>query len=91
MEGGVENVRTLFMGEKVKNNGGDTEQWVLGKQEGVGLKTLVAKLGLYISKHSWKTKGNCDTWHFRINFLDVIGSKLYIETRKLRVKESNEG
>ena len=58
MEGGVENVRTLFMGEKVKNNGGDTEQWVLGKQEGVGLKTLVAKLGLNISKHSWKTKGN---------------------------------
>ena len=58
MEGGVENVWTLFMGEKVKNNGGDTEQWVLGKQEGVGLKTLVAKLGLNISKHSWKTKGN---------------------------------
>lgn len=61
MEGGVENVRTLFIGEKVKNNGGDTEQCVLGKLEGVGLKTLVAKLGLNVSKNSWKTKGNCNT------------------------------
>ena len=55
---GVENVRTLFIGEKVKNNGGATEQWVLGKQEGMGLKTLVDKLGLNIKKNSWKTKGN---------------------------------
>lgn len=48
----------LFIGEKVENNGAATEQWVLGKQEGMGLKTLVDKLGLNIRKNSWKTKGN---------------------------------
>lgn len=57
----------------------------------MGLKTLVDKLGLNIRKNSWKTKGNFGTQYFRINFLGVIGSKLYIEMRKLKVKESNGG
>lgn len=53
-----------------------------GKQEGMGLKTLVGKLGLNIKRNSQKTRGNSDVQYLGINFLDVIGSKFYVESEE---------